>query len=158
MIDAIERWGISIGKVYTEMIKPIVQGFESNNDKLVARELQYYLNCNTCSELVMYLRKSPNDKLLVDALTTSVMNVCFEFSNAKTCNKLATQFKPILAASLLNLLITEDYICSYLMPLCSDDDDNMAYEKIDLHSFVNMMISEKPASIQDDNFLDNLYL
>lgn len=54
----------------TQMTKPITDGFAKKDDITVAKELQYYLNCNTCKELVGQVRKSPNDELVVGLFMT----------------------------------------------------------------------------------------
>ncbi len=61
MLDALSDWKDTFSDVYLSMFEPIIAGVKKENDKLVASELKYYLNCNTCQELVRLIRKSPND-------------------------------------------------------------------------------------------------
>ena len=73
------------------MTAPIFEGFSKQDDAKVAKELQYYLNCNTCTELVRQLRNSPSDKILVELLATGVENVCLDFVDKESCSQLKAE-------------------------------------------------------------------
>jgi hypothetical protein len=100
------------------MLEPIVEGFKNRQHEKVASELEYYLNCETCSELVRWLRQSPNDEVIVEALFTLGMNVCLEVTNRQACIHLKERFKDMFVETLFKLVITENFICSYIVPLC----------------------------------------
>lgn len=100
------------------MLHPIKSGFQKKNHKLVAEELKFYLNCNTCSEIVKNIRKSPNDEIVVNLFLTSIHNVCLEVSDATTCKHLIQKFKEPFYNGMFSLVLTEDYLCGYIMPLC----------------------------------------
>jgi len=67
------------------MTSPIAEGFEKEDDALVGKELQYYLNCNTCKELVGHLRKSPNDEILVDVVMGQMKMMCSGVIDPEIC-------------------------------------------------------------------------
>jgi hypothetical protein len=69
-IEATRSWGLKVGAKFRNIAHPIYEGFKREDDDLVGNELQYYLNCATCKELVSYIRKSPNDKILVELIST----------------------------------------------------------------------------------------
>lgn len=100
------------------MLYPLYDGFYNENDAKVAQELQYYLNCNTCTEMVNKLREQPNDELLVDVIVTTGINVCSEIISQDSCRSLAKKFKANIMTHFFNLFVTDDFICGYLMPLC----------------------------------------
>lgn len=84
----------------------------------MALELEYYLNCETCSELVRWLTNSPNDELIVEAILTLSMNVCLEVTSRQACLHLKKKLKDMVVETLFKLVITENFICSYIVPLC----------------------------------------
>ena len=61
---------------------------------------------------------SPNDVVIVDALFTLGINVCLEVASRQTCNNLKERFKDMIVETLFKLVITENFICSYIVPLC----------------------------------------
>ena len=112
--------------------------------------MQYYLNCNTCSKTVEYLRQSPNDEILIDVIISATIGPCKETLGSELCEKLATQWKKFIIDGFFDLFITQDYICSYLMPLCGEV---LAYEKLTLEKYMEAILSHKPeSSIQDASF------
>ena len=51
-------------------------------------------------------------------------------------------------------MLTQDYICSYLVPLCGDE---LAYIKLPIKDYIEHVLTDKPEVAQNDNYLDSLY-
>jgi hypothetical protein len=58
-------------------------------------------------------------------------------------------------STLFSLILTEDFICGFVFNLCTDTP-NYTQERAD--DFVTRVLSTKPSSIEDDDFMDNLYI
>ena len=59
--------------------------------------------------------------------------------------------------NLFQLLVTEEYICSYVFPLCKEDPSVRDIWGSDTNSYVNRVLSDKPEAIKEDDFIDKLY-
>ena len=153
MINATKMWSNKVRQVFSDMLSPLNQAFKDGDDKVVADELQYYLNCNTCTEMVSKLRESPNDELLVNIIMTVGINMCSEIWKVELCSALATKFKANIMTHFFKLLITDEFICSYLMPLCADNK----YEELLIQDFAWRVLKNKPLLISDDDFLNQIY-
>ena len=84
----------------------MMEAYVQNNDEIMAKELQYYLNCNTCSKTVEFIRTSPNDKLLIDLIIYASVGSCYEFAGKELCDKLAIQSQQIITEAFFGLFIT----------------------------------------------------
>jgi hypothetical protein len=49
--------------------------------------------------------------------------------------------------SAFDLLITEDYICNYVMPLCTDEADIKDYKGLSAKEYAQRVLQDKPESI-----------
>ena len=67
------------------MFEPLIQGYVRGDDGAMAQELQFYLNCNTCSKAIEVIRQSPNDKLLVDMIIKATIGACYEALTKEQC-------------------------------------------------------------------------
>ena len=122
---AVLTWFNKVYKRFKEMIDPMLKAYGNQDDEVMAQELQYYLNCNTCSKTVEYLRQSPNDELLIDLVIQATIGACYEAVGEELCDSLAAQGRKLIFDGFFDLFVTQDYICSYLMPLCGEE---LAYE------------------------------
>ena len=102
--------------------------------------------------MVAKIRESPNDQLIVDLLKTIGINLCSDLLSGDLCRILATKFEKIAMSHLFNLIVTEAYICSHVMPLCEQQ-----YETLRVEDYAWRLLKNKPAVIADDDFLNNLY-
>jgi hypothetical protein len=59
----------------------------------MADELEFYLNCNTCSEIVSNVKKAPNDELLVNFFVTAGANACSAVLSLNQCMIIGERFK-----------------------------------------------------------------
>jgi len=55
---------------------------------------------------------------------------------------------------MFEFLITEDFVCGYVFPLCGDVPK---YVRLELDDFVQDVLSDKPELIASDDYLDKLY-
>ena len=55
---------------------------------------------------------------------------------------------------LYDLLLTEDFICSYVIPICGDE---LSFLKLTIEDYAELILKDKPDLIKEDNFLDELY-
>ena len=63
------------------MTQPIKDGFSEEDDEKVAHELQHFINCDTCQELMYYIRRSPYDDIIVDLTSSVMVSVCMDFGD-----------------------------------------------------------------------------
>ena len=152
MLDVLVNWKEKFFNVYFEMFQPLISGVGRNDEKIVSEELQYYLNCSTCQVLIRLIRKSPNDELFMDAILNASQNVCEEVLEAQTCSALAAKYRQELIEAIFSLILTEDYICGYIVPLC-----DTKYENLSETEYVKNILKDKPFETQDDNALDLIY-
>jgi hypothetical protein len=124
------------------MLRPLVQGLHDNDNELVANELQYYVNCDTCSELVSTLKRKPNDELLIDFLSTISINVCAELIDRELCESLNEKFKAYYMSHFFNLFVTEEFACGYILPLCEKH-----YAELSVQDFAWGILKDKPVVI-----------
>jgi hypothetical protein len=139
------------------MVAPIFKGFEQSDDQLVADELQYYLNCSTCRTMVNHVREAPNDKIVADLFGTVLGNACRDFVDPVSCDQIFELQRESFMQSAFDLLITEDYICNYLLPLCTDEAEIKDYQGLSAKEYALRVLEDKPESIKNDDFLDKLY-
>lgn len=53
-----------------------------------------------------------------------------------------------------SMLITEEYVCSYIMPLCKDDPTVRGIESLPTKDYVKRVLADKPEAILKDDYLD----
>lgn len=53
---------------------------------------------------------------------------------------------------MFSLVLTEDYLCGYVMPLCDEKFKNLPVE-----DFIRKILIDKPDLIKQDDFLDKIY-
>lgn len=51
-------------------------------------------------------------------------------------------------------MFTQDFICSYLVPVCGDQ---LAYEALSVEDFAKAVLEDKPHLIENDDYLDSIY-
>jgi hypothetical protein len=102
--------------------------------------------------MVAKARESPNDKLLVDLIVTLGVNICSDILSLDLCRILAAKFETIVMKHMFTLIVTDDFICSYLMPLCDH-----TYDALTVEDYAWRLLKQKPALIADDDYLNKLY-
>ena len=82
------------------------------------------------------------------------MNACKTFFGEQACADLVQAQKRIFKESWFSLLFTEDFICSYLVPVCGSQP---AYEALSVSDYTNAVLVDKPEFIASDDYLDLVY-
>jgi len=100
------------------------------------------------------MSRSPYDDLLIEALAMTQMNACKTFFGEQACADLVQAQKRIFKESWFSLLFTEDFICSYLVPVCGSQP---AYEALSVSDYTNAVLVDKPEFIASDDYLDLVY-
>ena len=152
--NAVLSWWSKVYKRFKAMFQPLIEAYVRGEDGPMAQELQYYLNCSTCSKAIEVIRESPNDKLLIDMIIRATIGVCYEALTKEQCQGLALQGHQLLTNAFFDVFITQDFFCSYLMPLCGQ---GLAYEDLTIEDYMEAVLADKPKEAADDDFLDKLY-
>lgn len=101
------------------MFNPIKYGIEKNDDKLIAKELEYFVNCKTCKTFLNSIR----DSFLDGGIARSVIkgfyySNCIEFWSYHFCHENYERYANYVYENIIKLIIEEDYVCGYVFPLC----------------------------------------
>lgn len=114
-------------------------------------------NCATCN-LAMdgvdrVLTSDTFDKAFL-SLATKICLASGAVPNGKEiCPAMTKQYEDALIKSLSTNLISGSRICNETLGLCP----RHPVEELDLHTVVNNILATKPASLANDDFVDNLY-
>ena len=119
--------------------------------------LDNYLECMACGKGIDLLDRTifSNKKLLAyieDVIAAGVF-ISGAFHPRLASKQLVVQFSRPIVDVLKNHLVSKDRICNEVLGWCK----NPTITPIDLQSVVDRILSDKPDSIQDDNYINNLY-
>jgi len=70
------------------------------------------------------------------------------------CNEITSIYTNTINTNIFELLIHEDYICHYLIPLC----DQQTYITLNTEDYIKETLKDKPEYIRKDDFIDQLHL
>ena len=68
IFSALDEWLQKIKESYMKMIRPLLDALVKHDQAIAASELKTFINCNTCTEIVQFINRPPNDELLIQAL------------------------------------------------------------------------------------------
>ena len=76
--------------------------------------------------------------------------MCSEVIHRDSCEALAKKFKHLVLKHAFQLLVTDEYVCGYLIPICEQK-----YEGMPVEDYAWRVLKDKPD--QDDDFLNSIY-
>lgn len=56
----------------------------------------------------------------------------------------------------MGLIISESFVCGYIVPLCEGENEK-EFEELKAIEYVKDVLKDKPDLIKNDDFLDKLY-
>ena len=110
------------------------------------------IGCEACQKLISWIRSPPIDDWVVDLFNLSVMQACLADYDPATCQNAIEMERQRLKDGLFAVFFTEARICGSLFPVCE-----VAYSPLEPKDYATRVLSEKPAVIVEDNYLDQLY-
>ena len=76
--------------------------------------------------------------------------MCSEVIHRDSCEALAEKFKHLVLKHAFSLIVTDEYVCGYLIPICEQK-----YEGMPVEDYAWSVLKDKPD--QDDDFLNSVY-
>ena len=114
-----------------------------------------FVGCQVCWYAVDEANQLLSNQLIRSSVEDSLMVACSAFLNWGTCAGFLNNFADLVVNNLLALNLHNDYTCTVALDLCPSWNSN--YTLVDENQYVNNMLASKPLSIQNDDFIDNLY-
>jgi len=99
-----------------------------------------------------WIRSPPIDDWVVDFFNLSVMQACLADYDPNTCKNAIQMERQRLKDGLFAVFLTEARICGSLFPVCE-----VSYSPLEPKDYATRVLSDKPAQVQEDNYLDQLY-
>lgn len=79
--------------------------------------------------------------------------ICSTTLNFGVCKGFINSLAPVIIENVRDLTLEPGYLCSEIMTACKQK----SYENLDPSDFISEVLSTKPESLADDNFLNALY-
>lgn len=96
-----------------------------------------------------------SNPLIVSSVESSAIVACSAFLSWSTCSGFVNTFADLIINNVLKLNLQSNYFCTDVMNVCPSWNSN--YIELDPISYSDDILSTKPAEIQNDDFIDNLY-
>ena len=86
-------------------------------------------------------------------VVTSICEVGNIVKDPEVCPDAIAQYSPVFFDAISNYLMGKDRWCNEILGVCS----NMKVDAEDLHDEVDKILSTKPESLKNDDFIDQMY-
>ena len=116
------------------------------------------LECLACGKAISWFdgvvqSASLQYYLLDDILAAVCLLPAIPFTPKKQCRQVAIQYGTAALDALSKHFLTKNRVCNEMLGMCQ----HPKITSIDLEQTVNDILADKPAEIQDDNYINNLY-
>jgi hypothetical protein len=114
-----------------------------------------FVNCQVCWYSVDQANQLVSNPLIMQMVLNQGIEACSMFLSWSTCAGFVNEFSDLIISNLLKLNLQNNYFCTEVWDVCPQWNSN--YIELDPNNYVDAMLSTKPANIQNDDFIDNLY-
>jgi hypothetical protein len=154
VFQAMDTWIAKNKQLYHLLISPLVDILVQTFMGKFSSELNEFISCGKCKQLVDFVSRPPYDDLLIEGFAMTQISACKAIFSEQACLQLVQAQKRIFKDSFFSLLFTQDFICSYLVPVCGSVP---AYEALTVEAYAKAVLEDKPELISGDNYLDSIY-
>jgi hypothetical protein len=131
----------------------MVEGINTENDELIATELEYFINCHSCKLTVNYILEAVKDNINRHIISTFLTTHCSTKYNPIYCNEIIGMYFDLIYTNVFDLVANEKYICHYAIPLCEEP----VFKQLKHSDYISEVLADKPDFIKNDDYIDNLY-
>ncbi len=99
-------------------------------------------------------RREVDQKVFIAYLS----NKCENKYTHDFCTKIMEMYMRVIFKGLDKLVLQTDFACSYLIPLCLPEENNLyVYKKLREEDYIADVLEDKPAILETNDFQNMLY-
>eukprot|EP00347_Sterkiella_histriomuscorum_P022876 403336826 len=111
------------------------------------------LECEACWIVGQVLQNLIDSTTVQSYVETGAIFLCSSQLEFFVCRGFVNSLSGVIIENLQSLIVQPDYLCTEFVNMC----DQKYFNNLDPTVFVKNMLSDKPASLNGDDFVDNLY-
>ena len=151
-------YGLRIKERMQDVLGTLVNATQKEDQDAVAKELQFFVNCNSCGLTLDYIKEfvydTVNRKVILQFLDISICQSSFAQFFCIEFFKVIDKNLDLAFNTTFQLVLSKDYVCHYVFRLC----EQPKFKELSLEDYRLDVLRDKPAIILDDEYIDKLYL
>ena len=140
---------------FFDMFAPLAQGLNASEMTTVQNELKYFFNCEGCKLLITQFKEWELDAKNQRVLDTFLARACNTYLTYPypICISMVNIYGDLIRSHIYEIVVNENIICNYFIPVCN----SYVLRALTYDDYIQDVLKDKPAFIQDDAYLDNMY-